>query len=280
MMLTLATHIRSPLESCLTQFDWQRLDYAEPVYQLGQGSEAARLEAVAVLGGGTRYRLDSPALFNQATDHLAVNAALLGPVKLIDETSGAFACVADLPTSVAAAASEFDSAAADSPLLAWAECVTAIASGKPLPASEAAEPTRINKVLEAAGYTASLDGSGVKATLVLPGRFAEVAIEPDQPCGLRLSFALANCSQSAETALAARQFAAELNRRLLLARVGEPELGVLVAEVRLTMSRVHEAWLLAAMESLAAAAGLALRPLAALQDPALAARLICLNERG
>ena len=38
--------------------------------------------------------------------------------------------------------------------------------------------------------------------------------------------------------------------------------------------------LLAAMESLAATAGLALRPLAALQDPALAARVMVLNEGG
>jgi hypothetical protein len=281
MMLAVHATLRSPLDECLSKLGWRRLDYAAPLYQLGQGSDAARLESIALLGGGTRYRLDAPCIAPTVCGHLAANAPLAGPLKFIEEAGGGSACVADLPASVLAAASEFDLATSDSPLTCWAECITALLTGQwPAAEEESSASAQITKTLEAAGYTASLDGSGVKATLVLPGRFAEVSIERDQPGGLKLSFELANYGQSPETAATARLVATEINRRLLLARVSEPEPGVLVAEVRLTMSRVHEAWLLTAMESLAAAAGLALRPLAALQDPALAARLMSLIERG
>lgn len=278
MTLALQSGTFSPLDPQLTSLGWTRLAFAGPVYQLGQGSAAARLESIAVLGGGTRYRLDAPSIaMPAAADHLAANAALSGPAKFIDDASGGIACVADLPAAALLAASEFDIATADSPTLVWAESLTALATGGMISACDISAPAQVIKSLEAAGYTASLDGSGVKVTLVLPGRFVEVAIEPAQPCGLQLSLALGHCSPSPAAAAAARGLTAEVNRRLLLVRVSEPEAGVLIAEVRLTMSRVHEAWLLAAMESLAAAAGLALRPLAALQDPALAARLMGLN---
>jgi hypothetical protein len=278
MSLALQSQTISPLDPHLTSLGWARLEFAGPVYQLGQGADSARLESIAVLGGGARYRLDAPSIAMPDTaHHLAANAALTGPAKFIDDASGGIACVADLSAAALAAASEFDIATSDSPTAAWAECLTALATGGLIPAGEISAPAQVIKSLEVAGYTASLDGSGVKVTLVLTGRFTEVAIEPDQPCGLKLSLALGNCSSSPAAAAAARRLAAEVNRRLLLVRINEPEAGVLTAEVRLTMSRVHEAWLLAAMESLAAAAGLALRPLAALQDPALAARLIGLN---
>ena len=273
--------LRSPLDECLTALAWRRLDYAGPVYQLGHGSEAARLESIAVLGGGVRYRFDAPCFaIPAAADHLAANSILAGPIKLVEDAGGGIACVVDLPAATVSVATEFDFVAAESPLTSWAECITAVSSGQPLTAGEAIDPAQITKSLEAAGYTASLDGSGVKTTLVLPGRFAEVAIEPDQPCGLKLSFGLTSGGQSPESAAAARHVAVEVNRRLILAHVSEAAPGVLTAEVRLTMARVHEAWLLAAMESLSVAAELALRPLAALRNPVLAARLLSLNERG
>jgi hypothetical protein len=281
MTLAVPASLRLPLDEYLPRLNWCRIDHAGIAYQLGQGRAAARLEFLAVLSSGIRYRLDAPALAAPtAADHLAANSALTGPVKFVEESDGQVACVADLPASAVVAASEFDFANSESPLAGWAECLTWLAAGKPPAVGETITLAPIIKTLEAAGYTASLDGSGIKATLVLPGRFAEVAIEPDQPCGLKLSFTLATCGESAGVAVAVRHVAVEVNRRLLLARVSEPAPGVLTAEVRLTMSRVHEAWLLVAMESLATAAGLALRPLAALQDPALAARVMGLNERG
>jgi hypothetical protein len=278
MKLSTPALVRSPLDQHLAQLGWQRLEYAGAVYQLGQGGDAARLESIALQGSGTRFRLDAPRIaLPSAAEHLSANAALAGPIKFVED-GGEIACVADLPLAVLADESEFAGSAGDSPASHWAACLTALARGKQPDAGESSTPAQIARSLESAGYTASIDGSGVKLTLVLPGRFVEIAIEPDQPCGLKLSLPLADCSgQSPAVIAAARRLAQEVNRRVLLLRVSEPQPGVSIAEVRLTMSRVQEAWLLAAIESLATAAGLVLRPLAALQDPALAALVTGLN---
>jgi hypothetical protein len=272
------TLFRCPLDAAFAHLGWSRWECEVPVYELE--ANAARLESFAPLSGGTRYRLHLPSLtLPPAAEHLLANRALAGPHKYVLDDDEAAACVADLPARVLAAASEFDVATAESPLASWAHCLTAVATGQPPAPGEPTAPARIVKALEGAGYTASADGAGVKATLVLSGRFAEVAIEPLEPTGLHLVLELASGQVPDATASARRLLAAEVNRRLLLARFSEAEPGKLIAEVRLTMARVHEAWLLAAMESLSAAAELALRPLAALADPALATHVLGL-ERG
>jgi hypothetical protein len=287
MKTALLETCRWPLEQHLNQLGWSRLQLAGPVYQLGHGSDAARLDLLATLGAGTRWRLDAPA--NELPswgEHLAAQASLPGPLKYIDDGSGGLILAADLPAQVqSAAADEYDLAegAGNSPLAAWVQCLTAIASGAALPAATAPSPAGIIKILEAASYTASLDGESVKTTLVLPGRFAEVSIEADQPCGLKLSIQLTSASaeQAPQIAAAGRQLAEEVNRRLLLARISETlsgeTSGGLIAEVRLTLPQVQAAWVLAAMSSLETCALVAVRPLAALQDQALAALVMGLN---
>ena len=137
----------SPLDQHLADLGWSRLEYSGPVYQLGQGRDAARLEAIAVLGGGTRYRLDAPSIaMPDATDHLAANAALAGPAKFIDDASGGIACVADLPAAALVAASEFAVGTAASPAAAWAECLTALATGGTVPDCEISTPAQITQV--------------------------------------------------------------------------------------------------------------------------------------
>lgn len=267
------------MSAVLLELGWRRLHWTGELFQHGDGPDAARLEFLAPLSDGARWRIDAPSIVPPpAHALLAAQAALQAPVKFAGHGHDCV-CVADLPASVVAASDDFDFLAGQPsrhPVFFWVECLTGLVTGRSPVSPSLVDAAVIVPFLQQAGYVVSRDGAGCKLTVPLPGRCCEMAIDPDQRGGLRLSVSLGGApAPGTDLADAVSLLAAEANHRLLLARLSESaETGALQAEVCLPLTRVSDVWLLAAVESLIAGVELVAMPLARLlHDPALAAHV-------
>jgi hypothetical protein len=231
-----------------------------------------------------RAELQSPALVPPRSAVRCLTNDLPGFVKLLASSSGKYQFIADIPGRILYSDSEYDHdfvSTGESPLGMWVDELTSIAREDEPPPAEPIVWGTVLAAVDAAGWTASRDGDGIKITIVQPGQFFEIAVNADRPCGLRISTELAALhSGSAAEREAALILLGEAHERLQLARMryvdGSP--ARMVAEVRLSFSKVPNVWLLAALEAVYAAVVLIARPLAVLRGSRLAESVLAAHK--
>jgi hypothetical protein len=213
-----------------------------------------------------------------ASDRLRRNARLPGLCKFVAGRGAASVCRFDLPVELLRSVEEADPAGgppgARHPLQAWAEGVSAAASGRrPKPIQADGSAASLAAALEKNGWPVSA-AEEVRVSVSLPGLFRQILIEPCGSSATRLSCELADISSWPQACRsAALLVAGAANDRLRLARfalVAVEQTEKLFLEVNLTPAPIPGVWLDAALEAMHAAIRLTARELTALRDPELA----------
>jgi hypothetical protein len=161
------------------------------------------------------------------------------------------------------------------PLQAWANAVTAAATGRH---AESERPSlsadELALWLERHGWPNSSENNLVRVNAPLPGLFCQIVVDSGCPRGTRLWCPLADTTSWSDVCReAAWAFATVANERLRLVRlasVADAAGEQLQAEIILPSTQIPGAWLEVALESLHAAIRLTARELSALRDPELA----------
>jgi len=263
--MTNATSTNSTLDAPLEHYGWKPA--AAHLWRLRTRSGPATLMQQLNQAGWLQLALAGGAIPNVSEDRLlAEHSRLPGPLKFVRGHGGQAVCRADVPAA-------FDKLArigpgadgvgplrdfrSEGPLEAWAATVTAAVSNdyRSLVAAPTPDASLVAQLREA-GWTASLEESGVLVHLVLPGLFRAVRIEALQPPAVKVSTSLVQLGDRDDVGVrAALSLAQVVNERLPLVRIAlEEQAGPrsLVAEVQVGCGSIHR-WLPTALQVVEAA---------------------------
>lgn len=243
----------------------------------GKGSPALTCRDVS--SDWQAWDLTGAAISCATKQRLAVNASLPALCKFTDLPDGSPGCRFDLPIELLRNTQEADPAqgiSSPGPLQAWAQAVTAAATGRPAKKTKLASLSSEELVqwLENHGWPSSTENEIVLVNVPLPGLFCQIAVDSGCPLGTRLWCQLVEMSSWSDVCRdAARAFATVANQRLRLVRlasVAGASGELLQAEIIVPTTQIPGVWLEVALESLHVAIRLTARELAALRDPELA----------